>query len=503
MDIFLQALVNILEPGNIAAVVIGTLGGVLIGSLPGLNAPIGIALMLPFTFGMNPASALLLVGGLYMGASYGGSISATLLNTPGTEAAACTAIEGYPMAKQGRAKEALNLSVLCSSLGGIIGVLVLIFLTPPLATFALKFGPPEMFLVALASLGIVGSLCSKSLKMGLFATAFGILISSVGPDIMWGTFRLTFGVNELNQGIPLVPAMIGLFAIAEMLGQSGNRQGESILNVPMEDSSPKEVLKSLLKRPALWIRGSLIGTIIGILPGTGATVASFIAYGEAKRISKNPGLFGKGNPEGIMAAESANNAAVGGSLVPLLSLGIPGSAAAAVIFGVLSIHGLMPGPRLFSQNADIVYTFMLGMIPAIFAMAIIGVYGVKYAAKVLKVKFEYLIPIVLALCVFGSYSVRNSVFDVVLAIVFGAIGLLMKRMGIPVVPVVLGIILGPIIEENFRQCLIIIGAQGISMVNYFIGRPLTVVLFLLFLILVYINFRGALKGSDRDKEVIG
>jgi len=440
-----------------------------------------------------------MLGGIYMGSNYGGSISAILLNTPGTEVAACTALEGFPLAQQGRAKEALYYSISACFVGGLIGVVVLIFFTPLLAKVALKFGPPEMFLMAMAGLAVVGSLTGKSLSKGIFAAAFGILLSTIGPDIMTGTDRISFGINQLRGGIPLVPSMIGLFAINEMLSQLDNQEG-SLIKVPFKEITFKEVFSKLVKSPALVLKSSILGTLIGILPGTGGAIATFIAYGEAKRTSKNPELFGKGSIEGIIAPESANNAAVGGSLVPLLALGIPGSATAAILYGALTIHGLIPGPRLFLINPNIVYTFMIGMLITVFIMGVIGVYGVPYFSKILKVKLIYIIPTVLSLSLFGAYSIRNNLNDVLLAITFGIIGYTLRKIDIPIAPIILGIILGPLAEENFRQSLSIAKSESGSVLNYFIMRPISVVIFILLILLLYTNFKGSFASKSESMD---
>lgn len=482
--VYLQALESIFEPMTIIFIILGTLGGIVLGAIPGLGGPIGIALLLPFTFDMEPAAALLMLGGIYMGASYGGSISSILLNTPGTAEAACTALDGYPLAQQGRGKEALNYSILSSVIGGAIGVLMLIFFTPILAKFALEFGPAEMFLIAVAGLAIVGTLSAGNVNKGIFAASFGILISFVGSDMMTGTDRLTFGIAELRAGIPLVPVIIGLFAITEMILQA-NHKGGSIVDKPFEKSSAFSVFKKIAKMPKTVLKSSFIGTIIGIIPGAGGAVASFISYGEAKRASKQKDLFGKGSVEGIIASESSNNAAVGGAIVPLLSLGVPGSTTTAIIFGALTIHGLIPGPRLFVDHQDIAYTFMIGMLLTVVVIGVIGVYGANLFSKVLKVKLNFIIPMVLVLSVFGAYSIRNSMMDVLIALAFGIIGIFFKKLNIPTAPIILGLILGTMAETNLRQSMTIANAQHTNIFGYLFSSPISIgILVLLFVILV-------------------
>lgn len=498
MELYLKALMAVFHPTSFLLIALGTAAGVIFGALPGLSGPIGVALLLPFTFNLDPAAGLLMLGGIYMGSSYGGSITGILLNTPGTTEAAPTTLEGFPLAQQGRAKEALYYSIVACIVGGVVGVLTLLFFTPLLAKIALKFGPPEMFLIAMSGLAVVGSLTGRDVYKGIFAAAFGILVSTVGPDIMTGTSRMTFGLWDLEGGIPLIPALIGLFAISEMLVQTG-RKLDSIVNVPFEDMKVMEIVRRLIRKPGLLIRSSFIGTFIGVLPGTGGAVASFVAYAEAKRSSKRPELFSKGNEEGIIAAESANNAAVGGSMVPLLSLGVPGSTTTAVMYGALTIHGLIPGPRLFVQNPDIVYTFMFGMLFTAIIMGVIGIYGVPFFSSIIKIRLPYIIPTVMVLCLFGAYSIRNSLFDIFLAIFFGLVGYLFRRTNIPPAPTVLGIILGPLAEENFRQVLVIAKAQNMNPLLYSFTRPIAVVVFLLLMFLIFASFRGTLiRGGGDD-----
>jgi len=475
-------------------VFMGTLGGIFIGVLPGLSGPTGVALLLPFTFAMTPVNGLLMLGGLYMGSSYGGSISAILLNAPGTEYAAATALDGFPLMRQGRGKEALYYSLSASAVGGIIGVGALITMAPYLAKVALKFGPPEMFLLAAAGLAIIGALAGKNISKGIIAGALGVLISTVGEDIGTGFYRLTFGMENLECGIPLVPALVGLFAVTEMINQSLNIKNATLSNMPMQEAAFMPIFKNMVKRfkSPLW-KGSFLGTIIGVMPGAGATVASFIAYGEAKRASKTPEKFGNGSLEGIVAAESANNASVGGALVPLLSLGIPGSTTTAILYGALTIHGLVPGPRLFVENPEVAYPFLFGMLLTVVIMVAIGIVGANYFTKVMYVPVKILVPVILTLCFLGAYSINNSVFDILLTILFGLLGVLFKRISIPIAPIVLGIILGPIGEESLRQSMVIASAHGKTLMGYVIGRPISIILFLLLLAVLGTSFSAFMK----------
>lgn len=494
MEVLMLVINTIFNPTTILLITLGTLGGVFIGAMPGLNGPIGVALLLPFTFSLDPAIGLLILGGIYMGSSYGGSISAILLNTPGTAEAACTAMEGYPLAQQGKAKETLYYSILSCVIGGSIGVLTLMFLTPILASYALKFGAPEMFLMAIIGLAVVGSLTAGNIAKGLFSAAFGVSLSFIGLDIMNGTERFTFGISELKGGIQLIPVIVGLFAITEMLVQSSSKFG-SIVDVPLKKSSIMHVFKSLIRKPLVF-KSSIIGTVIGVLPGAGAAVASFISYGEAKRSSKRKELFGKGNIEGVIASESANNAAVGGSIVPLLALGIPGSATAAILYGALTIHGLIPGPKLFISNPDVAYTFITGMLLTVVVMGFIGVIGVPVFSSILKAKLIYIIPIVITFSFIGAFSIRNSLFDVLLAIVFGILGLIFRKADIPTPPIILGLILGPLAEINLRQSLLMANARDANIVEFIMIRPISIVLIVLLIIILYTSLKGIKSVKD-------
>ncbi|MCL2000755.1 MAG: tripartite tricarboxylate transporter permease [Planctomycetes bacterium] len=466
----------------------GTLLGIALGAAPGLNGPIGVALLLPLTYNLDPADGLLMLGGIYMGATYGGSISAILLNCPGTGEATCTALDGYPLARQGRAKAALYFSINASSIGGIAGVAALIFLTPWLAGIALKFGPPEMLVVALSGLTIVGGLSGKKPGRAMFAAAFGVLLSMVGADITAGGYRFTFGFRDMRSGVSLIPIVVGLFAITEMI-MLLVPQERSMLQLREEKISLWQAVKETLSYWKILIRSTLLGLYIGILPGTGGAVAAFVAYGEAKRVSKHPEKFGQGAPEGVIGPEAANNAAVGGSLIPLLALGIPGSATAAIIYGALTIHNLIPGPNLMLNNPHTVYTFTIGMLLIVVVMFVCGAFGVKLFATVLRIPDIYLASAVLVFTTIGVYSVRNNLFDLLLAYVFGILGIFFRKLSIPPAPLLLGHILGPLVEENLARCVILAGAQGSSLAGYVLMRPISGITLAICGFLAYTNFK--------------
>lgn len=486
-------LLHVLNPWTVALATFGTLLGIALGAAPGLNGPIGVALLLPLTYGLDPADGLLMLGGIYMGASYGGSISAILLNCPGTGEATCTALDGYPMARQGRAREALYYSIVSSTFGGFMGVLCLIFLTPWLASVALSFGPPEMLLLALTGLTLVGGLTGKNMGRAMFGAAFGVLLSLVGADVVTGAYRFTFDVRSLRGGISLIPVVVGLFAITEMVSLLAPQGEVTRLRITDQQTTLWQSIKRTFHYYKTLVWCTLIGIYIGILPGTGGAVAAFVCYGEARRISKNPEQFGDGAPDGIVGAESANNAAVGGALVPLLALGIPGSATAAIIYGALTIHNLIPGPSLLVESADITYTFTVGMLLTVVVMFFCGAFGVKLFALVPKIPQVYLASSVLVFTTVGVYSVRNSLFDLTLAFVFGGLGMVFRRLRIPVAPILLGRILGPLVVENLGRCMVMAKADGSSLAGFVLVRPISIVLLAILLFLSYSNFKHLFK----------
>ena len=497
MEILSQVFFALLDPLTLLLIISGTALGVFFGAVPGLSGAIGVALLVPVTFTLSPQNGLLMLGGIYMGSHYGGAISAILLNAPGDVVAACTAIEGYPMSKQGRAKEALYTAILSCVVGGFTGVLVLIFFTPLLAGFALRFGPAEMFLTAVAGLIITATLAARNVTKGLFGVAFGLVLSTVGVDPMSGANRLVFGFTPLKAGISLIPVILGLFAIAEMLSSTGGK-AEQIAEASPQPTSLFTVVRYLTRKWFLLAKSTILGTFIGVVPGTGGAVATFISYAEAKRSSKDSASFGHGNPEGIIAAESANNGAVGGSLVPLLALGIPGSATSAIMYGAITIHGLIAGPRLFADHPLVAYTFMYGMLLTVVVMGIIGIAGIPLFSLIVKVKLKYLSPIVLAVCMFGAFSVNNRLTDVLIAIIFGGIGILFRKTNIPPATVVLGLILGPIVERNFRRVLTISSARSLSPFEYIFTSPLSIGILVVVILLLISFFR--LNRISRQME---
>ena len=491
-----EILVSLLSPGTIFSCLFGCVFGIILGAIPGLNGGIGISLLLPFTFSMSQSSALLMLGGCFMGSSYGGSISAILLNVPGTPGAFCTSLEGYPMAINQQGKEALYLAVLSSVVGGIIGVVALIGFSPSLARIALKFGPPEYFLLGMVGLTVVGGLAGDNVFKGLISVCVGLLLGMIGFDTLSGASRLTYNLDIMVMGVELMPVVLGVFAISGMLSQidklheNRSKKSDKLKKniIDLGTATVKSTFFKIITNKYLIIKSSLIGTFIGILPGPGAAISSFIAYGEAKR---NPGdiPFGKGNPRGIIAAESANNAAVGGSFVPMLSLGIPGSPTAAIMLGAMIIHGLQAGPRLFVDNPIFAYTFSWGMLITILIMGLAGIFFVPFFIRVLKIDMKYIIVTVILCSLLGSFSIRNSMFDVFVTCVVGVIGFFFDKFKVPTAPIVLGIILSQMIERNYRLSLQIASAHGQNFWQYIIERPFCIGILVVGILLSLMNMR--------------
>jgi putative tricarboxylic transport membrane protein len=486
IDQIFYGLLHSLSIGNLLVMSLAIIGGIIIGTLPGLSATMGVALLVPLTFGMDPATGLLALGALYTAAIFGGANSAILINTPGTPAAIATTFDGYPLTLKGDADRALITALVASVVGGIIGTLFLIFLSEPLANFALRFGPPENFWLAIFGLTIIGSLAGNSLIKGLIGGAFGLLLALIGLDPVTGYPRFTFGIRNLIEGINLLPAMIGFFSIPQVIRMI-EKDEKYVASYTEKKGIYKKTIIETLKKPIILLRSSLIGTFVGMLPGAGGNVASFVAYNESKRYSKTPKEYGKGNIDGVVTSESANNATVSSSLIPLLTLGIPGSPVAAVLLGGLMIHGLRPGAKLFNETGEIAYTFMVGLIIANILLLIIGLWGTKYFVKALSIPIHYLAPIIAVLAVIGSYSIRNSVLDVYVMLACGILGYFAFRVGILPGPIVLGLILGVIAEQGFVLSSII-AKSGTGMVTLFFTRPISIVLIILTALSIFTPF---------------
>lgn len=453
MENILYGFVNALKFTNIIAALLSVAIGIVVGSLPGLSAAMGVALLIPITFGMPAETALIALAGVYCGAMYGGSISAILLHTPGTSSAAATAIDGYPMTLKGQAGKALATATIASFIGGILSSVALYTLSPPLASLALKFGPPEYFWLSIFGLTIIAGVSTKSMLKGLISGALGLVLSTIGMDPMLGIPRFTFGNNGLLQGLPFTATLIGLFSMSQVLLLAEKKIKD--LKGSREVKDKVYLSKDEIKRitpVSLW--SAIIGIVVGILPGAGGTIASFIGYNEAKRFTKNKEAFGTGIIEGVAGPEAANNAVTGGSLIPTLTLGIPGNSVTAILLGGLVIQGLKPGPDLFTIHGKTTYTFFAGFVIVNILMLILGLFAVRLFAKVSKVSDAVLIPIIFALSVIGSYAISNNMLDVWVMFIFGIVGYFVKKFNLNSAAMVLALILGPIGETGLRRTLI-------------------------------------------------
>ena len=463
---------------HIALALGGVVAGTVIGSLPGLTATMAVAVLVPITFSMAPASALILMGAIYTGAIYGGAYSAILLNTPGTPSAIATTFDGFPMAKKGDGDLAITLACLASVVGGIVGALFLLILAPPLADVALAFGPVEYFWLAVFGLTLISALSKGNLLKGLMGACLGLLLSTIGVAEISADVRFTFGSEVLLGGIETVSALIGLYCVPVMIDLVATSDKHLKVTHAPKGFRLKEAMNISWAHKFNLIRSSVIGTLVGILPGAGGSIAGLVSYSEARRTSKNREMFGRGAPEGLQATESANNATVGGGFIPTLVLGIPGTPPDAVILGALMIQGVRTGPTLFADGGSIVYTFIFGLILATLLMLPTGLVIGRYAYKtIITVPKAMLVPTVAFMTMIGTYAIRNSVSDVVIMITLGVIGWILNRAGFSPSPIVLGLILGGIAEQGFVQAWVI-GSASDNLTGMFFGRPISIAIVL-------------------------
>lgn len=493
----LDALGALLTPTSLFAVFVGTISGIIVGGMPGLTATMAVALLIPVTFVLEPLTGLLLMGGVYCGAMYGGSIPAILLRTPGTPAAVATAMEGYPMTEQGRGGLALKVSVISSFCGGTFSALVLLLTAPVLAIFAVHFGPPEYFLLAILGLAGIVSMANDENRLikAIISGLLGLIIAVVGTDPISGSLRYTMGITDLFDGIAFMPMLIGLFSIAQMLELIGAKEivsDTSKLTKMTREPMPKGIGKFMGL-------GSVVGTLVGILPGEGATIAAFMSYNFAQRRSKHPELFGKGNPEGIAAAEAGNNGCVGGSLVPTLTLGIPGNSVAAALLGGLLIHGLIPGPDLFTRYGEITYAFILSLFVANLIFLVVGLFMAPYFARISLTPIPLLIPIICLFSILGSYAMHNSYVDVFIALGCGVVAIILKKTGFSLGALILGLILGPIAETGFAQALII--GKGSYLI--FFTRPQALAIWAIIILLLVPPLVQIYRQHQQQKKAGG
>ncbi|MDC3412076.1 tripartite tricarboxylate transporter permease [Aquibacillus sp. 3ASR75-11] len=474
MENVLLSFETILNVQTMTILLIGVVAGIIVGSIPGFTITMGVALTLPFSFSMDPVNGIALMMGVQVGGSSGGLITACLLGIPGTPSAMATTFDGFPMAKNGEPGKALAIGLWASFIGSIISGVILIFMAPLLAEWALEFGPWEMFALMMFGLSAIASLSEGSLIKGLMSGSLGILFALVGSDPLTAIPRFTFGFSQLSAGFNFLPVLIGLFAFSQLLGDIKNPPQSFNIDQHTNITYPfKKAIKDMWNSTGNVIRSSLIGTFVGILPAAGGSIANILSYDVAKKFSKKPFTFGKGTKEGIIAAESANNSSVGGALVPMLAFGIPGDAVTAMMLGALLIHGIQPGPLLMESQPILVNGVFISFFLAAFLMLLVQSFGIKLFLKINQIPFHYLVPVILLLCVLGSYAVNNRIFDVWVLLLFGLIGYWMKRNQFPLPPFILGIILGPMIESNLRQSI------SLEPVTTFFTRPISAVLLVL------------------------
>ncbi|MBL8700633.1 MAG: tripartite tricarboxylate transporter permease [Alphaproteobacteria bacterium] len=481
--LLLQGFWQVAQPGVFAFLLLGTVLGIVVGAIPGLTATMAIALLIPFTFSMNPISGIVMLLAIYASGIYGGGIASILIRTPGTPAAAATVLDGYPMAQRGEAGRAIGIATISSGIGGVFSALCLTFFAPMLATVALRFSAPEYFALAVFGLTVTMTLAGDAPLKGLASALAGLLVGMIGLDPIGGFPRFNFGVAELTGGLNFVAVMIGLFSLSEAFRQL-ETMGSSV-PVPPAVRNVLPRLREILGYWRVYVRSCVFGLVVGITPGIGAETSSFLSYSETKRTAKDPGRFGKGAPEGVAAAQSAENASTGGDLLPMLTLGVPGDAATAVLMGALTIHNLQPGPLLFQERPDLVHQIFAGMICANVAFVVIGLLGARVFASVVQVDRRILVPIVCLLSLIGAYAIDNNPLDVWVTLIFGVIGWLMQRNGFPVSPLVLAVILGGMMESNLRRALV----MGQGDLAYFLQRPIALAILAAALLAIVAVFR--------------
>lgn len=438
---------------SILALICGIAIGVVVGAVPGMTSTMGVALTLPFTFTLSPVTGILLLLGVYKGGVYGGSIPAILVKTPGTPAAACTVLDGYPLARRGEAGRALDMALYASCFADLVSNLSLILFAGSLAELAMRFGPPEYFTLIAFSLTIIASVSGDRLSKGLVSAGLGLIFATIGLDLIYGTSRFAFGNPDLMAGLSFIPVLIGLFALPEILDFCSRRMtGEKTVFDPGKSHASYADFRRCFKTI---VRGSVIGVIMGAIPGIGGAPSAFMSYSEAKRTSPRSKNFGQGELEGVAAAESGNNGVAGATMIPLLALGIPGDVITAVILGAFMIHGLRPGPLLFQRNIDMIYAIFMGIALSSVFLFVIGKGAIRVFRHIAAIPYSVLFPVVLILCVYGAFAVNHSLFDILVMMIMGIVGFIMLRFDIPSAPFLIAFILGPMLEDNFRQSLLL------------------------------------------------
>ncbi|MGM8365210.1 tripartite tricarboxylate transporter permease [Virgibacillus sp. W0181] len=498
MDL-INGFLSIIAPGQLMWILFGATLGTLVGALPGIGSTAAVAILLPVTFGMNPLSGLIFLMGVYQGSMFGGRISAILVNVPGDSASVVSSFEGYPMKVKGQAGYALTLSAVSSFIGGVIGFIGIVLLSGVLVQVALEFGPPEYFSLMFFALIVAGGFMKDEWYKPLISMLLGLLIATVGQDIFTGQLRLTFGIPELMDGVGFIAIVIGLFGISEVLVRLDSYQQ----GVSKSDQVETKVegmfhnIGGVVKNTVSIVRGSIIGFIIGILPGAGATTATFVSYGAEKKLSKTPDKFGTGVEQGLSGPEASNNAAEAGTFVPLFSLGIPGSATGAILLGALIMYGLQPGPLLFENSGPIVWGAIASILVANVILLFLNVGLIPMFTFLIKKSEVYLVPIITIFSVVGIYMYYNNLFSVGVMIIFGIFGYLMRKFNIPVTPFILALVLGPLLEKSFRQSLI----KSHNSLDIFFTRPISASLIIITILILAFPLLKMMKNKMFNKNI--
>lgn len=501
MEALIGALSVACQPMYLLYIAAGTLFGIFVGVMPGLSSVMGLSIMLPFTLTLKGSGGILMMLGLFCGAIYGGSITAILINTPGTANSAATCLDGNPMAiKKGQPGRALGLSTMASTFGGLFSAVMLLWTAPLLSKFAMKFTPPEYFAMAVFGLSIVTSVSNKNLLKGLLSAVIGLLLATIGIDSIAGTTRFTFGTIYLTGGISFIPVLIGLFAFSQGLITTEENFGKMMKKVTPKIKRTIPTMEDVKRVFPTMLRSSVIGTVIGAIPGTGGDIASWVSYNEAKRWSKHPEEFGNGAPEGIAAPEAANNAISGGALIPLLTIGIPGDSGTAVMLGALMMQGIIPGPLLFTEQTDKVYLIIVGLFLANIFMGLLGFAGIRLFSKIVAIPDVILTPMIFIFCFVGTFAMNHNISDIFLMIIAGILGYFMLKMDFCVPPLILGLILGRTLESNLRRSLVL--SDGSPVI--FLQRPIAFVLLIAaFISLIYpivLPYIRNIREKGRNEE---
>ncbi len=493
LDLFVLGAQQIFQPYPLLLLFLGTVGGIIVGCLPGFTITMGAALVLPLTFGMTSIEGLSAMIGVLVGGLAGGQITGILLGIPGTPSSVATVFDGHPMATKGEPGKALATGTWSSFFGGLLGAVILMFFTPPLADMAMKFGPWEFFSLVTFGLTIIASLSGDSIIKGAIGGLLGLIAASFGTDPMTGIPRFNFGLHGLTGGFSFLPVLIGLFAFSQLMKnlEGPGSAGQALISGADLKFSSKDVLKTIFRRPLNLIRSSMIGVFVGALPGAGASIANILAYDQAKRASKHPEKFGTGITDGIVASEAANNGTGGGGLTPTMALGVPGDAVSAIMMGALILHGIQPGPLLIVEFPDLVYGVFVAFFVAHFFMLGLQLYGIKLFVHLTRIPLYLLIPSILVLCAVGSFSIHNRFFDIWVLFIFGLLGYLLSKIKIPLAPMILGVILGPMAETNFRRAL-----MTDPDLTLFVTRPIS----LLFIIMAAMSLLYPVYKKHRAKK---